>query len=124
MIIVRGRGAYSSSPKHPRQSLGASSEDGERHRVALRSVLLLGSWGEVSKRPLRYFWREVFGRILERKGSQKTHCFRLYCPSLIRALFPPPDWLSAPRSFVDPVRRQCVSWALACWEYSASIEAT
>ena len=40
-----------------------------------------------------------------------------------RCAFQPPDWLSAPRPFVDPVRRQCVSWAFACWEYSALMEA-
>ena len=53
----------------------------------------------------------------------KTHCFRPFFCHDARCPFQPPDWLSAPRSFVDPVRRQCVSWAFACWEYSASIEA-
>jgi hypothetical protein len=47
----------------------------------------------------------------EREGftMSKTHCFRLFFCHHAWRPSQPPDWLSAPRSFVDPVRRQCVS---------------
>jgi hypothetical protein len=67
------------------------------------------------------------GRLMEFEGIRvqlsKTHCFRLSFCHHARRPSQPPEWLSAPRSFVDPARRQCVSWAFACWEYSALIEA-
>ena len=50
----------------------------------------------------------------------KTHCFRLsFCHQAWRPS-QPPDWLSAPRSFVDPVRRQCARGASRQYERSAS----
>ena len=42
-------------------------------------------------------------------GSGRSVCFGYSLSHCIA------DWLSAPRSFVEPVRRRCVSWVFARW---------